>query len=117
MRAKQTSGRKIARPLAAGAAQTHFMLRLYVAGTTPRSAQAILDAENLCEQHLGGTFKLEVIDIYQRPALARDEQIVAVPTLVRRLPKPLRKLVGDLSDAERVLVGLDLLVRDRHRRH
>jgi circadian clock protein KaiB len=114
----QMLGRKKTRPsLAAAAAQKKFMLRLYVAGTTPRSAQAILDAENLCEQHLGGRFKLEVIDIYQRPALARDEQIVAVPTLVRRLPEPLRKLVGDLSNAERVLIGLDLLVRDEPTRH
>jgi circadian clock protein KaiB len=106
-----------ARPSSAAPRQNKFMLRLYVAGTTPRSAQAILDAENLCEQHLGGRFRLEVIDIYQRPALARDEQIIAVPTLVRRLPEPLRKLVGDLSDAERVLIGLDLLVRSKHNRH
>jgi circadian clock protein KaiB len=106
-----------ARPSSAAPRQKKFMLRLYVAGTTPRSAQAILDAENLCEQHLGGRFRLEVIDIYQRPALARDEQIIAVPTLVRRLPEPLRKLVGDLSDAERVLIGLDLLVRSKHNRH
>jgi circadian clock protein KaiB len=91
------------------------MLRLYVAGTTPRSIRAILDAEKLCKEHLGGLFTLEVIDIYQRPTLARDEQIVAVPTLVRRLPEPLRKLVGDLSDSERVLIGLDLLIRDQPR--
>jgi len=116
MAAIQMPQRKKPRPSPAAAAQKKFMLRLYVAGTTPRSAQAILDAENLCEQHLGGRFKLEVIDIYQRPALARDEQIVAVPTLVRRLPEPLRKLVGDLSNAERVLIGLDLLVRGEHKR-
>jgi len=102
---------------ATSAAQKKFTLRLYVAGTTPRSTQAILDAENLCEKHLGGRFRLEVIDIYQRPALARDEQIVAIPTLVRRLPEPLRKLVGDLSDFQRVLVGLDLLARDESKRH
>jgi circadian clock protein KaiB len=117
MPATQTPGRKKARQSsAAAAAQKKFMLRLYVAGTTPRSAQAILDAESLCEKHLGGRFKLEVIDIYQRPALARDEQIIAVPTLVRRLPEPLRKLVGDLSNAERVLIGLDLLVRSQRKR-
>jgi circadian clock protein KaiB len=117
MPATRTHGREKARQSSAAAAtRKKFMLRLYVAGTTPRSAQAILDAENLCEQHLGGRFKLEVIDIYQRPALARDEQIVAVPTLVRRLPEPLRKLVGDLSNAERVLVGLDLLVRSKDER-
>lgn len=118
MPATQTPGKKSAlQSSAVAAAQRKFMLRLYVAGTTPRSAQAILDAENLCEKHLGGRIKLEVIDIYQRPALARDEQIVAVPTLVRRLPEPLRKLVGDLSNAERVLIGLDLLVRDEHQQH
>ena len=88
------------------------MLRLYVAGTTPRSLRAIVDAERLCREHLDGRFTLEVIDIYQRPVLARNEQIVAVPTLVRRLPEPLRKLVGDLSDSERVLIGLDLIVRE-----
>jgi circadian clock protein KaiB len=87
----------------------HFILRLYVAGTTPQSTRAILNARTLCEEHLRGRFELEVIDIYQRPTLARDEQIVAVPTLVRRLPAPLRKLVGDLSNSERVLIGLDLL--------
>lgn len=94
------------------AEQRKFMLRLYVAGTTPRSLRAIMDAERLCREHLDGRFSLEVIDIYQRPKLARDEQIIAVPTLVRRLPEPLRKLVGDLSDSERVLVGLDLIVRE-----
>jgi circadian clock protein KaiB len=88
------------------------MLRLYVAGTTPRSMRAIEDARRLCEEYLGEQFKLEVIDICQRPTLAIDEQIIAVPTLVRRLPEPLRKLVGDLSNSERVLIGLDLLVRE-----
>ena len=73
------------------------------------SMRAIVDAKKLCEVNLRGRFELEVIDIYQRPALARDEQIVAVPTLVKSLPPPLRKLVGDLSDTERVLIGLDLL--------
>jgi circadian clock protein KaiB len=85
-----------------------FILRLYVAGTTPQSTRAILNARKLSEEHFGGRYQLEVIDIYQRPALARDEQIVAVPTLVRRFPLPVRKLVGDLSNVERVLVGLDL---------
>jgi circadian clock protein KaiB len=92
--------------------QEKLILRLYVAGTTPQSTRAILDARKLCEEHLGGRYQLEVIDIYQRPTLARDEQIIAVPTLVRHLPPPLRKLVGDLSNAERVLIGLDLLVQD-----
>jgi len=113
---KRPTRTRPARPASpAGAEQKKFMLRLYVAGTTPRSIRAILDAEKLCKEHLGGLFTLEVIDIYQRPTLARDEQIVAVPTLVRRLPEPLRKLVGDLSDSERVLIGLDLLIRDQPR--
>jgi circadian clock protein KaiB len=86
-----------------------FTLRLYVAGTTPQSVSAVQAARQFCEDHLGGRYELEVIDIYQRPLLARDEQIIAVPTLVRHLPPPLRKLVGDLSNSERVLVGLDLL--------
>ena len=103
-----------ARP--AAARRKKFMLRLYVAGTTPRSLRAIQDAQTLCETHLAGQFTLEVIDIYQRPTLAIDEQIIAVPTLVRRLPEPLRKLVGDLSDSERVLIGLDLLVRDERKK-
>ncbi len=88
-----------------------YVLRLYVAGTTPRSMQAILDARAFCESHLADSYELEVIDIYQQPGLARDEQIVAVPTLVRSLPPPLRRLVGDLSNVERVLSGLQLLKR------
>jgi circadian clock protein KaiB len=88
-----------------------YVLRLFVAGTTPRSMQAILDARAFCESHLADCYELEVIDIYQQPGLARDEQIVAVPTLVRSLPPPLRRLVGDLSDVERVLSGLQLLKR------
>lgn len=94
-----------------GARPETYLLRLYVAGTTPRSTRAILDARRICEEHLDGAFRLEVIDICQRPTLARDEQIVAVPTLVKHLPPPLKKLVGDLSDLKRVLVGLDLRSR------
>jgi len=93
--------------------QERFILRLYVAGTTPQSTRAILNARKFCEENLNGRYQLDVIDIYQRPTLARDEQIVAVPTLVRHLPLPQRKLVGDLSDFERVLIGLDLPVPKR----
>ena len=85
-----------------------ILLRLYVAGTTPQSVRASADARQICEEHLGGRYQLEVVDVFQRPVLAREEQIIAVPTLIRRLPLPLRKLVGDLSDSTRVLVGLDL---------
>ena len=83
-------------------------LRLYIAGQTPRSAAACANLKKLCEEHLQGRYDLEVIDIYQHPQLAKDEQIIAVPTLVKKLPAPLRRLIGDLSDTERVLLGLDL---------
>lgn len=88
-----------------------YVLRLYVAGTTPQSARAIESIKVVCEQHLAGRYSLEVIDIYQQPQLARDEQIVAVPTLIKKLPAPLRMLVGDMSILERVLIGLDLKKR------
>lgn len=85
-----------------------YLLRLYVAGTTQQSTRAILNIQQICEEHLDGVYHLEVIDIYQRPQLAKDEQIVAVPTLVKKLPAPLRRVIGSFADAERVLVGLDL---------
>jgi circadian clock protein KaiB len=86
-----------------------YVLRLYVAGTSPQSARAIASIKAVCEEHLAGLYSLEVVDIYQQPALARDEQIVAVPTLIKTLPKPLRLLVGDMSNLERVLIGLDIV--------
>jgi circadian clock protein KaiB len=85
-----------------------YVLRLYVTGSTPRSARSIFNLRKLCEDRLLGRYKIEVIDIYQQPELARQEQIVAAPTLIKKLPLPLRKLVGELSDQERVLRGLDL---------
>jgi circadian clock protein KaiB len=85
-----------------------YVLRLYITGITPRSSQAILNVKKICEEHLKGRYSLEVIDIYQRPQLARDEQILAAPTLIKKLPLPLRYLVGDLSNTDRVLLGLDL---------
>ena len=85
------------------------VLRLYVAGSTARSAQAIANVMRICDEHLRGAYKLEIIDLYQQPQLAKGEQIVAVPTLVKRLPLPLRRVIGDMSKTERVLVGLDLL--------
>ncbi len=87
----------------------HYVLRLYVTRLTPRSTRAIDNIRTICERHLAGRYELEVIDIRQRPELARAEQIVAVPTLIKELPPPLRRLVGDLSDTERVLVHLDVL--------
>lgn len=85
-----------------------YLLRLYVTGSTSRSARSIFNIRKLCEERLLGHYKLEVIDIYQQPEIAREEQIIAAPTLIKKLPLPLRKLVGDLSDHDRVLVGLDL---------
>jgi circadian clock protein KaiB len=85
-----------------------YLLRLYVTGSTPRSARSIFNIRKLCEERLLGRYQLEVVDIYQQPEMARQEQIVAAPTLIKKLPLPLRKLVGDLSDEERVLTGLDL---------
>ncbi len=86
-----------------------YVLRLYVSGATPRSAAAIANLRKICETHLKGRFDLQVIDIYQQPELARDPEIIAVPTLIKKLPLPLRRLVGDLSKENRVLIGLDLL--------
>ncbi len=86
-----------------------YLLRLYVAGISPRSTQAITNIRRICEQRLKGRYDLEVIDIYQQPALAQSADIVAVPTLIKRRPPPLRRLVGSLADADRVLAGLDLL--------
>lgn len=90
------------------ARDARYVLRLYVTGMTPRSTQAVATIKAVCEEHLAGRYDLEVIDIYQHPVLARDEQIIAAPTLVKKLPAPLRRLIGDLSDTERVLLGLDL---------
>lgn len=88
-----------------------YALRLYVAGLTPRSTRAIANIKEICEEHLRGSYSLQVIDLYRQPVLADGEQIIAVPTLIRRLPTPLRRLIGDLSDREQVLIGLDLKPR------
>jgi circadian clock protein KaiB len=85
-----------------------WVLRLYVAGQTPRSLRAVGNIQKLCTEHLNGRYRLEVIDLYQQPQLAQGEQIVAVPTLIKHLPEPLRVVIGDLSNTERVLIGLDL---------
>jgi circadian clock protein KaiB len=83
-----------------------WYLRLYVAGQSPKSLRAFANLKTLCEEHLAGHYELEVIDLVEQPALARSDDILAIPTLVRRLPVPLRKIIGDLSNTERVLVGL-----------
>ncbi len=86
-------------------------LRLYVAGQTPKSMTALANLKKMCEEHLAGRYKIEVIDLVRNPQLARSDQILAIPTLVRRLPEPMRKIIGDLSNEERVLVGLDVRQR------
>jgi circadian clock protein KaiB len=92
-----------------GQSQTqHYVLSLYVTGMTERSRQAIESIRRLCEEHLQGRYELEVFDISQQPEVARREQLVAAPTLIKRLPLPLRRLIGDLSDEDRVLVGLNI---------
>jgi len=88
-----------------------YILRLYVAGMTPRSARAVENVRVFCEKHLEGRYDLQVIDVYQQPALARSEQLLAAPTLIKKLPLPLRRLIGDMSNEDRVLVGLDLVPR------
>ena len=85
-----------------------WQLRLYVAGQTPTSLTALSNLQKICEGHLKGRYRIEVIDLIGRPHLSKGDQILAIPTLVRKLPQPVRKIIGDLSDTERVLVGLDL---------
>jgi circadian clock protein KaiB len=85
-----------------------YVLRLYVSGLTPRSQMAIKNIKKICDEHLQGRYDLEVIDVYQNPVLAKGEQIIAAPTLIKKLPHPLRRFIGDLSDSERILLGLDL---------
>ena len=85
-----------------------YVLRLYIAGVTPKSTRAIMNIKKICEEHLKGRYELAVIDIYQQPILAKGEQIIAAPTLLKKLPLPLRKFIGDMSDTRKILVGLDL---------
>ena len=88
--------------------QQKYLLRLYVSGMTPRSTEAVAAIKAICEEHLPGRYELEVIDVYRNPQQAKSEQILAAPTLVKQLPRPLRRLIGNLSNKERVLAGLDL---------
>ena len=97
------------KPAASAKQSETFVLRLYVAGQTPKSLLAFSNLKKLCEDHLAGRYQIEVIDLLVDPQLARGDQILAIPTLVRKLPVPVRKIIGDLSNTERVLIGLDLL--------
>lgn len=85
-----------------------YTLKLYIAGVTPRSTRAVENIKKICEKYLKGRYKLEVVDIYQQPNLPEGEQIIAAPTLIKKLPLPLRKFIGDMADVDRILIGLDL---------
>ncbi len=112
MPAKTNEGRRTRRDAhVASETPDQWNLRLYVAGQTPRAIAALDNLKRICEEHLAGKYTIEVIDLLQNPQLARGDQILAVPTLVRKLPEPVRKIIGDLSNEERVLVGLDLRPR------
>lgn len=103
----ENSADKYARKIEQSKSET-YLLRLYVTGSTPQSVRAIENIKKICEEHLKGRYELEVIDLYQKPNLANGEQIIAAPTLIKKLPQPLRRIIGDMSNTERVLVGLDL---------
>ena len=107
-REKSTNGH---RSQATSEELSRWNLRLYVAGQTPRSLTAFRNLKDICEEYLKGQYHIEVIDLMENPTLARGDQILAVPTLVRKLPQPIRKIIGDLSNTERVLVGLDIQPR------
>ena len=107
-RARRRSGRAVAGQGARGSGAQRYVLKLYVTGLNRTSGQAIERVRGVCETHLQGRYALEVVDIYQKPALARDEQILATPTLIKVLPAPLRRYIGNLANVEKVLFGLDL---------
>lgn len=107
-RATNTNGHS---PQADGSESNRWNLRLYVAGQTPRSLTAFRNLKEICEEYLKGKYHIEVVDLMENPTLARGDQILAIPTLVRKLPQPIRKIIGDLSNTERVLVGLDIQPR------
>jgi circadian clock protein KaiB len=96
-----------------GRNSSRYVLRLYVTGMTAKSVRAIENLKAICEEYLQGHYDLEIIDIYQHPVLMRGEQIIAAPTLIKKLPEPLRRLVGDMSDKDRVLLGLDLRAKGK----
>jgi circadian clock protein KaiB len=99
---------KIAKVRSPKKKEERWNLRLYIAGQTPKSLAAFTNLKKICEEHLKGKYHIEVVDLLQNPKLAKGDQILAIPTLVRKLPPPLKKIIGDLSNTERVLVGLDL---------
>ena len=105
---KKAAASKTHEPKGDTSKKPFYELRLYIAGLTPQSQRAIRNVQAVCQEHLAGRYDLKIIDIYQQPLLAKGEQIVAVPTLIKHLPQPLRKLIGCMADAKTLLVGLDL---------
>jgi len=105
---KSRSGVKARFERAARTGTERYVLRLYVTGMTARATRAIQNVREICDDRLEGRYDLEVVDVYQQPVLAKDEQIIAAPTLIKKLPLPLRRVIGDMSNMERVLLGLDL---------
>lgn len=99
---------KMIAPINVEQANVRYVLKLYIVGTTPRATQAIVNIRKLCEEHLQGRYELEVTDITQQPSMASSEQIIAAPTLIKQLPLPLRRFIGDMSQTDRILLGLDL---------
>lgn len=97
------------------AATERYVLKLYISGMTPAATRAIRNIRKICDEHLAGRYELEIIDIYQQPVLAKGEQIIAAPTLIKKLPEPLRRVIGDMSDKGRVLLGLDLRLGSEER--
>ena len=109
MKAKATwRGRPKVKTPPRKATPTRYLMKLYVAGQSPKSVKAVANTRNICEENLQGSYELQVIDLYQQPQLAAGDQIIALPTLIRKLPSPLRRVIGDMSNTERVLLGLDL---------
>ena len=105
---KPTKAQAALEQAAANQSSERYVLRLYIAGMTPRSTLAIQNIRQICEEHLHGRYDLEVVDLYQQPVLAEGEQIIAAPTLIKQLPLPLRRFIGDMSNTDRILVGMDL---------
>jgi circadian clock protein KaiB len=115
MRKKGSAKRKTATEAfeSASNGKDKFVLRLYIAGTTPRSTRAVMNIKEICEKNLTKHYDLEVIDIYQQPGMAKDQQIIAAPTLVKELPRPLRKFIGDMSNTNKILVGLSVKLKEQ----
>ena len=112
MKEKSETTKEFEKTLKSTAAEK-YVLRLYVTGMTPKSINAIENIRKICEENLKGRYELEVIDIYQQPEFAKKEEIIAAPTLIKKLPLPLRKFIGDMSNKEKILVGLDLVPKKK----